>query len=457
MNHKLEHESPLNSLTEQQLDEMINALDSSYSADNQNRIKRNLQQKIHSKRRRFSRPIKALIAAAILLVVLPGTALAANKIWEAVTHRDGFLTTLIVKNNNADNKHYQVKFSYLLNNWTKSKNSEEISYGDPQKVESYFSALLYRPKDETKIEIPNSKQFDQKLINGHTVYLVPKHRGNEQLFEALVLFEKEQRVVQLFFGSEVSKEEAEKIITGMSLTPAAAGQAAPEIALDQLYQQARKIPSILQANNPRIKDFKTTFTQQDSKNSTVRIEPLAVNISKTVPAKFDLSKDAAINPDKMVASDGNLTPFEGELYRRGDGKKTIDHKIKSLTIQPYFCEIKLKVTNDSTENIEKFGINPPNLKLLKSVDQQFVLDESVYSSPYQGFAEPVIALPHGSGEHDYFTNIGSLKAHESKIITYGYLVINPQDYKPFLQFDIAGRGSDDLNSPNYDWLRLPLK
>ncbi|BDR57130.1 hypothetical protein [Xylocopilactobacillus apis] len=456
-------EQPVTKLSDQELDKLIEEMDTSFNSKNQKNIHDRLHKKMHKRPISLPRATKWLVAAAALVILVPGTALAANGLWEAVTHKDGFLTTLVFKNGSQDNSHYKVNYGYLPSNLKPMAHTDGLKYYDPKDEDYSLSTVFYKPKNDAKLQVPNSGKTTKKIINNNVVYFVDHAGGDGESSNVFVAFEKEHRIVQLYFGPKVTKESIEKIVGGLSLKATSAKLATFESPANESHTSNDNVKSqTLRADSSTIKQFKTSFTQEVGEKDQIKIEPLSVNVGNEISKEFDLKKDVNIIDekflDRIIADKGVLKPFEGEVHKRGDGKNTIDRKIKNVTVQPKFYEVTVKITNDSSKPISHYDFNAPRLYLLEPKGNNLVLDMDVYTSPYNNFENyPNYVLPRGigSGQKDYNKSSGTIEPHTSKTFKYGYVVINPMDYKPFLQFDSAGRAPDDLNSNQYRWLKLP--
>lgn len=447
--------NPLSHLDDAQLTKLLQDTGMPFDDIKQEKIIRNIKKKQRptNKNKRYKKILMGIAAAAILI---PTSAFAANKIWEVTTKKDGFLTTLFVQNEAEDTAYYRVDVTYVPKELTAIPQTQNMKYWRKETRDGGFSLALIKPEKNQKLTVPNAVDTVKSTSGQHDVYTV-KRQGNGSSYDTVsyLMLPEENRILQIMFDHTVNKVQQEKIIAGLRLEKVTAQKATPVTPLNQNEGKAKENYTPLQENQKTIYHENEAFQASfGDKKDALKIQVKENASQKQLP---DYAKRAYIGQVEefakagLIDKTGNLDTYEGSSYQRGDGVKTIDQLLAKQKIQPQYREMTITITNQTTKKVKDLYF-APQLQLMNKVKAGYQFDEATYLQPFDHDGEPVFISEHGEGKSYY--NIGNLAAHEMKKVTIGYIVINPAKKAEFLQFNLTGTGSMDLNNSAFTWVLL---
>lgn len=457
-NKQTEH--PLTHLNEEELDKLMSDLDIEYSKQNEQNILMKVKNKNKVKKFPLSKAKKLLLGVVAAVVLIPTGAFAANKLWEVVTHRDGFLTTLHLKSDHESNDFYKLNVGYIPSNLTEVPNNDGMKFWEIGKQAGGISCVLIKPKKDETFKVPYSGNVVKSTINDIQAYTIER-KGNNSSFTTItfLLFEKQNRVVEVYFDHAITKEEQQKILSSIRLEKVTAEEASPQVDLTQKREKSKiEAETPLKATSKNIHNLGQSF-KTHYKDTELQLNVKSMQESTKLPNYQEKQADfigqvETLKQKNLIDEQGGLLPYEGTIYSRKDGIKSLDKSLATFNIQPIYKELTIEIKNTSNHKLDDIYL-APQLQVMKEKDKRFTNDYESYINPISHIGDPVYISNHGMDSSYY--DIGNLKANEQKTFTIGYIVINPQQDPEFLNFNLDGIGEMDLNSNKLDWVELTNK
>lgn len=468
-----ENNHPLESLTDDQLTSLLEEQGIQYSEVNQQRINKKIKDKqmkskgVMSILKERLNPRRGVLISCALVLLIPVTALAANKIWEVTTKQEGFLTTIGLSGKKVSDTPYKLSASYVPEGLVEVPNTDGQKYWKESVPANGFSLALIKPNKKDKYPIPYSEGAVEETVGDRPVYFIKRTgmANNDFTNIAMVLFEKEERLVEIYFGSGVSKEEQIKMIEGLELKETSKEKAtlvAEMSAENYMSDPINRKAALLKKDSQNMSKVGQTFAvkvdgnEQTSEQLKVNVTVSGTSQSNQLPGFSEKAKSDysglldEICRNNLLSSEGQLLAFDAKLYQRGDGVKTVDTLVESLKIQPVYREFQMQLTNTTDSETDDLYFAPMLHRMAEQANGYQEVDPSKYLTPVDYFSEPIYLNEHGEGKSYY--NIGKLKAKETKSVTIGYISINPLKDLEMLNISMTGSDSGDLNSKDNQWI-----
>lgn len=456
-NNNFEKRHPLTHLSDQELDQLISDLEIPYTEKNKQNILKKTNRKTHKNKFQLLRKrTQILLAVAASLLIIPSTVFAAHIIWEIFTQQDGFLTTLRFETEQINNTPYKVKLDYIPENL---EQFQDLKYHEKERKTGGFSLLLIKPAKKNSFEIPYSTSNEEIKIGDHLAYSIQRV-GNYQTLTTVsyLFFEKEQRVVNVYFDSTIDSTEQIKILEGISLEKTDKSHASPFYDMSQNTQSDSWIEKPLKLDSPRIHKIGDTFSATyESKKDAVKIKASKLETYDYVPNYPEKSEDYIddineLASNNLLSSDGKLHAFEGDIFQKSDNKKELDQYITTLTIQPLYLQFTIEITNQTETDFDNFYFAPTLVNMDKLKTGYIHNMGQTYTTPILLPETLVYNSAHGKGKS--YNNTGKLQAGETKTITIGYLTTDPAITNQLLEINLDGVGKEDLNSHDFSWIQF---
>ena len=335
---------------------------------------------------------------------------------------------------------------------------------------SFVSMLMDQDDLQTVQNEKNVKESEEMTFGEHQgVYLtyntVVEYDGN-LTSRAYILFPEEYRVLEVVIGNDVSKEEAIKVLSGITLE-----ETGKTVDSSSIYTWSERVnPTNADKGNGStgdaepVDEMKHYTSVSEDKLSVHKIgEDFALDMSGETPkgtydwttditAKVDavqvaddlsLLKDADL-PDgwaDAAGADGKLVQNELSYIKNGDGKDTLDEVVKKEKVNQKLVVVDVTCTNTGKEEWKHLCYNGW-LGFMKQEKGKYEFDTSGYTGfgeektidgqKYDQIFGSSVARPM---EMAYFSakedegnggNYISLKAGESKQVRMAWIV-NEQD------------------------------
>lgn len=472
MSKKPTKESSFEHLSEENLDDYLASINLSYDESIQRGIRQKVVSKMGDKKRFSMKKRKNYYALAILgVLVIPTGVFAAVKGWNYVMNQNGYETSFGLFNNEKENTQdfYQVKVGYLPENVTPMAHEVGKFQNAVTHKEGLSFALIKIDKKEADLKADFVTNYQEKKTKDNKVYwLLHRQKGYDL---AYIPMEKEGHIVQLYVeNKDLSKEELEKIISGISLEKV---KERPENVMmysdlvDRQNEAEEEKPETL-VKKEEVKDLgKETSLKLTHQEVPLKIDQMKVT-EMTSMADFinkpesEVTVFAAIKflkENAAVDTNGNLKAFQADVYKRGDGINSLDEKVDTVKVSPKVVKVSMRVTNTSKTDLKSFSFNP-TLHILNESKAGYELDTTSYivgenkkehgaiggSQSY----EPAYIPQHGEGKSYYF--VGEIPAGKTKEIQVYYVVAQNKKQAMLLEFNL--NGEDRSNTDNVKWLKL---
>ncbi len=392
-------EHPLGMLSDEALDQILEQYETSYSAENTEKIlqKTRLKRKEPVVLAAFSKR-KLLMIAVLVLFFLPVGTYVAAKIWEiTVEKRDYQLTTKIDKSalQQPDTGNYRLVAGYAPSYFTVSDEERALSFYEEVTVSSdsddYLEALynargitftLYELNQKDTVRDDYVRNYKEIKLSKGSAYLFEQLDPFEEL-EARVarkFFEQQNKFVELKCYGDISEKEITKVLDQLSLVNVATEEEATETIEyltpeDEAERMGTVDPMILDSNNKKeVVQLNEAIQTMDIHGAPrEEITAFKVTLSDTIAPKYLSILKKQVKAGTYTEQDfgekwdkkGTLQPITATEYSYGDGKNTTNKKIREVDIQPKYLEIELKVKNIQEEPIDGGLILPQVEQLAK--------------------------------------------------------------------------------------------
>lgn len=335
---------------------------------------------------------------------------------------------------------------------------------------SFISMLMDQDDLKTVQNEKNVKESEEITFGDHQgVYLtyntVVDYDGN-LTSRAYILFPEEYRVLEVVIGNDVSKEEAIKVLSGITLEETGKtvdsssiytwsesvnptnddkgdGNTGSAEAVDELKHYTSVSEDKLSVHKIG-EDFALDMSGEKSNGESDWTTDITAKVD-TVQVADDLSLLNGVDlPDgwaDATGADGKLVQNELSYIKKGDGKDTLDEVVKKENVNQKLVVVDVTYTNTGKEDWKHLLYNGW-LGLMKQKNGKYVFDTSGYSGldekkvvdgknydeVYGSSVARPMEMTYYSAKEDEGNggNYISLKAGESKQVRMAWIV-NEQD------------------------------
>lgn len=392
------------------------------------------------KRFHLKHPVRAIIAAIIIIAMIPSSVFAVNKLLPMFVSKNGDygLELKMDSKSSTQSPKYVKLHVNIPKGFKKTKNCGDINY---EKVidssDNYLSFLLIRPEKNSKTELlKNVKEYKETTINGNQAYIIKDKGGYTNRIETF--FENVNILLTCYIGSDVSQKEALLFMKGVSITQGTKKNHTDYVSPDEgtkteaayFLKESKYLPLFI--------GKEVTYGDDIYMSISYRIDSI-----KILDKPFDKDKNKYYfegdDFDNHIDSNFNLIPQKNEKWEYGDGVKTEDKLISSKTEKMKFVVAKITYTNHSKE--PTFGLNFGIEYLDKNKNGDMVNpDSTITMIQYNKDIK--------SGNDIY---IGNLKKGESHTYTIGFTVYESQLDKACLTISNEPDNADqDKYGNDYD-------
>ncbi len=335
---------------------------------------------------------------------------------------------------------------------------------------SFISMLMDQDDLKTVQNETNVKESEEMTFGEHQgVYLtyntVVDYDGN-LTSRAYILFPEEYRVLEVVIGNDVSKEEAIKVLSGITLE-----ETGKTVDSSSIYTWSESVnPTSDDKGDGNTGDDEETIEVQhytsvaEDKLSVHKIgEDFALSMSGETPdGEYDDTSDVTVRVDNVqvadalsllkgarlpeewadiTGKDGKLVQNELSYIKKGDGKDTLDQVVKKENVNQKLVVVDVTYTNTGKEDWKHLLYNGW-LGLMKQENGKYVFDTSGFNGLDEnktvdgaGYDEIVGNSAARLMDMKYYSatenegnggNYISLKAGESKQVRMAWIV-NEQD------------------------------
>ena len=327
----------------------------------------------------------------------------------------------------------------------------------------------------------NVEESEQTTFGEHEgVYLKYHTLQTDTHFNQRIylLCPEEGRIVTIYIGSDVSKEEAYKVAEGITLTETGEMISTADMwDWDAFIQQQNgeliegeesigeseegvtgKLPHIYNIGEDIKKD---STLAQDSEGNDIESADVSVKVD-SIQVADDLSLlDTKYIPDNwknITDENGKLKDNEATYIKRGDGVDTLDEVVRTENFPAKLVYATLTVTNHSDQDLENIHYYI-KMSLLNLTDDGYQEKDYMNQSgedydcvQWDGGLNIDGGMQYYDSQSDIGKNyISSLTAGESTKVNVAWIV-NEEDLGR-MYLEVSGYGAT-LNGPDAEWAQL---
>ena len=376
----------------------------------------------------------AAVAAASVLVVLPATVYAADKIYQSFIEKNGYQTNIRVQQEEESVKEIvpvKLEATYL------PEGSEEeyvgsFKYYVPEEGEDYGHSVSL---NLTKLDVEDwtfsthyTLDYQEFQAGKYQAYLVK--RDGEEGFnqEMYVVFDDYGYMVTAYLGHEITEEEAVKIAEGLKLTETDEAHASSAASLAQI-EAAEKRKGEYVAKKAEKNYYKQGELFENTQGFLYTVKSVEVldNINSLNKEYFRCDGYAMMKG--IVDASGNILPYERENIVYGDGVNTLNQLNGTESVNRRFVSVTLEVTNPegNTKNRDDEAFVYGQIYFLSEMEE----------NPFYYGIEPIYfdrSDYNSESSHYYFTTI-----EEGKTLTchLGYLIDEDKLDEMYLDWSVS--------------------
>ena len=385
----------------------------------------------HAKKRP-SRPARVLIAAALILAVVPTAVFGATKLISLFAKPvDTYGVELSMETANPNYPAYVKMHVELPDGVASSDHGEGLKY-DTQDGGA-FSLCPMRGRDSNDREVVgNVGSYEEITLCGRSAYKVKSLYSGS--YERVYVSYPDVNVILLVYYDNVTEDELNSFLSGITF---AEGTAADHTELVELFDERieDKVSYVYNYKNIELDpDTVMTFrgwseqNNDDSLRYTAQVNGVRTvdNINGLDGARINRmytdSSRRQIGSEALTDTDGNLLPRTITVTKYGDGFTTIDEVLSSEEMEQEIILIDLNYTNLSGEDITVYI--PFGMEVMNRNDDDSFTPATDVDTEHRIFATDYCdrEMLYNSDPLDQdkmFYNF-TLKAHETKAVTIGY-------------------------------------
>jgi hypothetical protein len=308
------------------------------------------------KRFHLKHPAQAIVAAIIIIALIPSSVFAVNKLLPMFASKKGEYGLELKMNSKSSSKSPKYVKLNVKNpkGFKKSKNSANIKYEkDIDSSDKYLSFLLIRPEKNSKTELlKNVKEYKETTINGNQAYIIKDKGGYTSRIETF--FENVNILLTCYIGTDIKVKEALTFIKGVNITEGTKNNHTEYVSPDEGTKAEIQYFPKEYKYLPLPIGKEITYGDDLDLSISYRIDSI-----KILDKPFDKDKNKYYfegdDFDNHIDSNFNLIPQKNEKWEYGDGVNTEDKLISSKTEKMKFVVAKVTYTNHSNE--PTFGLN----------------------------------------------------------------------------------------------------
>ena len=426
--------------------------------------------KVVPMKRKWSKTVKAMVASAAVLILLPITVFAAYKFYTINVKDKNYAKEVNVEDVIKEVKPVEMKVSYLPAG-IKESEIDAWKYWD-EAGEHWLTLNLMKVDTEAKFVVDDIDDKQEIELNDGTRVLLGKNAGREG-YHGAVFYDQQGYIVE-FWAGDVANEELIKTIEGISLNETTGeGTQAYSLAAhigdqtlgkDDKLTEATSEASGVKGTDPlngnkialdeihKIKEnfiYETAYNvyTNDLKSGELEMSVEKVEVLDDISGIDEASKAFGKDDKELADEAGKLLPHERAIGEWGDGidaptwktteTQMVNRKLLSITVR------MKNQTGVATNDMNIF----PRLSLLTEDNGAYQLLEKPYFD-FNNCKEAYSMDTYGdgnSGKGFYFVDFGK---DEEKLITITFLVDEDELDKAFLSYE--GGGLDEPENSYVD-------
>ena len=407
------------------------------------------------KSHRFAHPVRAIIAEAIVVAMIPTSVFATTQIYSLITKQAGKYAVDIQTEGSAKNS--SPKYVKLMVDAPKGFKAvfDDIKYHKlPETADGYLSLCLIRPKSKNYFHrLTDVKSVKQTEINGKSAVITlhnenPVSNGSRTVD---VFFEDVNIILEANVGEDVSDKEMNEFLNNVDIVKGTKNNYTDftepknnNIDRKDAYSVDSGFKEIIIGEKVNLGDDYCTAYLNNIK--------VFENVKELDKKSFVLYDDYS----NYVNENGSLKPRIRETWKWGDGVNTRNEKIKSETVNQKFVMADITFINNTDKDINMVGTDVTLHYLTKNgnklTEHQIAsTDPHLYDGSYQykkGYFN--------NGKNDDFFYFKKLKAHESRTITVGYFCDEDLLYNAYLNIESGKSGQIVGKNADFDYYSVKV-
>ena len=382
------------------------------------------------KKYRISRPLKILIAAILIIAIIPSAIFGASKLYGLLTEPIGSLgmkLSLAPKTTDDYPEYVKLIVDPPEEFETRPNLGEEKYCRVGGEAVSGFSMSLFRlnPGDDASVLEKDIKKITETVMNGHPAYLVTPVEGYGG-WDRLFLYFEDVNVTVLLYYHDVTQDELETFVDGLSFVegteddhtfvgtvePASSGG-------DIIYDFIEIFKALPQDTAVRYSDYIGENQKEISYTSQITDIRFTENIA-------ELDQDDINNLyryDEIADENGNLLPKATKIIQEGDGVNTPSAKLLRMEESEQVMVLAdITYTNESDEDIlayVDYWLNTlsQNSDGIFSHAETIDKEQRIYADEYCD-SERTYQSEHSDNIKQFYSF--PLAAYETKTVTIGF-------------------------------------
>lgn len=432
-------EEVANRLAEEEFDkeQEIHHFSSTYQSNKQNFLKK-ISTKNSKSKTKFELK-RVLMIAIISIVLIPTTIYASKEIYDWIVNKNNYELSLSLSDDKKYNHDifYKLKFDYIPTDMVEDGDSNKFSYKG-NLDSGGISFVLWQLSGKEDFKELYTKDYEELTLNNHPGIVVKKGLLNsiDGQFDTVVylFFEKEGYVLQAYISNDVRESEWKKMLEKASLEETSEKDATHYAILSKdsskgkqqeknyyLPKNSSNIYKIGDAVNTKVYDTQEVLF-------TTKSIVVMDNIKTLDKTNFNINSYEQLKDKQLIASDGELLPFNQKIIKKGDGIQTLDEVVGERKVKTKFVYLTATIENKSKETIKDLYFQNGLYLLEKSKKGLSVSNEEVDFTPYSGEVDYLDS--HGEGKSFY--KMSDIKSGEKREVKFGYFVDDTQLSKMFL-------------------------
>ena len=413
-------------------------------------------------KRRLSGAWRVVIAAVILIALIPCAIFGASKLYELIAKPvDNYgLEIDVDRETTADypayvKMHVKVPEGFAPND---PNNPNNMKFYSLSADEPYTDGFSLRPmRFESGIAesefIGYVGSYEELTVCGHAAYRVTVEKNGEPLpWERLYVYYEDVNVTLLIYCKDVTEEQIESFVSGISFTE---GTADNFTYLDTPYDERQNADAAYKYSEDNIVLPQNTVLsylgydyEEDSGEDTLpyTAQITDIRVTDNINGLDTASFSGLYPPDEITDSDGKLLPITVTVTDFGDGFKEQDKVVDSYEAERVLVLADITYTNNSDKEMSvyvPYCLNVMDEGADGKLKEAGIIDEEK-DIHADGYCEREIFYlsPHGENQKGFLT-VPGLKAGERMTVTVGFLCSKDMLDKAYLML----YGVNDIVDP----------
>lgn len=342
-------------------------------SDNYNRKKQNLLHAVsESEHNRHRNHLYRVAAAIVALSLLPATAYAADRLLQMHYNSTGtYSGDLSLTTTSKDTVFFPVKLTptYLPDGSIAASDRGPDKYYVPSDTESSSHGTVFSlykmDTDDFTFSHSYMTSREEFNANGNDAVLMTFDSSGVFDKDAYVVFQDSGYIVEINMGNAITNEEAKKIASGVTLTPATDSDATFAGSLSELKTELAEdaaAPKALQTTWLKVND---TWTDETCGYQMTVKKVEAFDNIRSLNADFFTDNGKNL-PDGSINDNGDLISYNRAIIQVGNGTDSLNTQTGTAQIHRKLLYVTLEITNPSdnpfsdTESCVNYDLTIPS-------------------------------------------------------------------------------------------------